>query len=373
MDDAEAPVWEGDRFVTFPLMTLLELVRITNATLAESAPGEIEISGVASLEDAGSTDITFFANNRYAAALRETKAAAAFVPVDFQGEASTILLRVADPSAAFAKAVECLRTVEEAEAPGIHGTAVVAEGAQIDPTAHIGAYVVVEKGVTIGARAVIGAHAFIGRGSKIGESCQLHAGVTIRSGSVLGRRVVVNSGAVIGSEGFGYSQENGRHVKIPQLGFVQLDDDVEVGACTTIDRARFGRTWIQEGTKIDNLVQIAHNVVIGKHCLVIAQTGISGSARLGQYVTLAGQVGVVGHVTVGDFVTVAAKSGISKDTPARQTLLGMIGYPIAEERKLMAHYRRLPSTVARLKALEAEMAELKSELKAALGSSPNEN
>jgi UDP-3-O-[3-hydroxymyristoyl] glucosamine N-acyltransferase len=221
---------------------------------------------------------------------------------------------------------------------------------------------VIEKDVTIGARTVVGAHSFVGRGSRLGDDCRIHPNVTLREGTVLGSRVVIHSAAVIGSDGFGYSLVDGQHVKIPQVGTVQIDDDVEIGAGTTIDRARFGKTWIQEGTKIDNLVQIAHNVVIGPHCLIIAQTGISGSAKLGRYVTLAGQVGVVGHVTVGDQVIVAAKSGISKDTPAKTTLLGMIGQPIAEERKLMVHYRQLPKTVARLKALEVELAELKAEM-----------
>jgi UDP-3-O-[3-hydroxymyristoyl] glucosamine N-acyltransferase len=258
--------------------------------------------------------------------------------------------------------VELLKSSEEAYIPGIHPTSVIGQGATIDPSASIQPFAVIGKDVTIGARTVVGAHAFVGSGTRIGEDCRIHPNATLREGTVLGSRVVIHSGAVIGSDGFGYTLVEGRHEKIPQLGTVQIDDDVEIGAGTTIDRARFGKTWIQQGTKIDNLVQIAHNVVIGPHCIIIAQTGISGSAQLGRYVTLAGQVGVVGHVTVGDQVTVAAKSGISKDTPAKSTLLGMIGQPIAEERKLMVHYRQLPKTVARLKALEVELAELKAEL-----------
>jgi UDP-3-O-[3-hydroxymyristoyl] glucosamine N-acyltransferase len=176
--------------------------------------------------------------------------------------------------------------------------------------------------------------------------------------------VIIHSGTVIGGDGFGFKLTNGKHEKIPQIGYVQIDDDVEIGACTTIDRARFGKTWIQTGAKIDNLVQIAHNVVIGPHCLIVAQTGISGSSRLGRYVTLAGQVGVVGHVEIGDEVVVAAKSGVSKDTPPRQTLMGMFGVPMKEARELVAHYHRLPKTVAKIKAMEAEIAALREMIEA---------
>jgi UDP-3-O-[3-hydroxymyristoyl] glucosamine N-acyltransferase len=344
------------------MMTLSDLADATNAKLPEGAVAGAAVSGVAALQEAGPEDVAFYANSKYLRALRETKAAAAFVPMDFAEDVRTVLLRVADPSMAFARAVECLKSADESYTAGIHATAIIGEGTTIDPSASIQPYAVIEKGATVGARTVIGAHAFVGRRTRIGDDCCIHPHVTLREGSILGNRVIIHSGAVVGSDGFGFGLVEGRHVKIPQVGIVQIDDDVEIGANTTIDRARFGKTWIQEGTKIDNLVQIAHNVVVGKHCLIIAQTGISGSAKLGQYVTLAGQVGVVGHVTVGDHVVVAAKSGISKDTAAKTTLLGMIGQPIAEERKLMIHYRQLPKTVARLKALEAQMAELKAEL-----------
>ncbi|HEV7405538.1 MAG TPA: UDP-3-O-(3-hydroxymyristoyl)glucosamine N-acyltransferase [Chthoniobacteraceae bacterium] len=343
-------------------MTLADLAQLTNATLAPEAVAEGRISGAAALDDAGPEEVAFFVHPKYLGALRRTKAAAAFVPLDFAGEASTVLLRVADPSMSFALAIKHLTPAQEPYAPGIHPTAVVGENVKIDPTASIQPFAVIEAGTSIGARTVVGAHSFVGRGSRLGEDCLMHPNATLREGSILGNRVIVHSAAVIGSDGFGYGFVAGHHVKIPQVGFVQLDDDVEIGAGTTIDRARFGRTWIQEGTKIDNLVQIAHNVVIGPRCLILSQTGISGSTTLGRYVTLAGQVGVVGHVTVGDQVVVAAKSGVSKDTPAHARLMGMIGYPMAEERKLMVHYRQQPKTLARLKILEAEMMELKAEI-----------
>jgi len=202
----------------------------------------------------------------------------------------------------------------------------------------------------------------IGRNTLIGEECDVQPHAVLGARTVVGSRVVIHSGAVIGTDGFGFRFAGGRHHRMAHRGFVQLDDDVEVGACTTIDRARFGRTWIQTGTKIDNLVQIAHNVVIGPHCLIVSQTGISGSARLGKYVTLAGQVGVVGHVEIGDEVLVSAKSGVSKDAAPKQQLMGTYGIPVREAKELVAHYHRLPKTVAKLKALEHELHELKSQV-----------
>jgi UDP-3-O-[3-hydroxymyristoyl] glucosamine N-acyltransferase len=284
------------------------------------------------------------------------------VPLDFSEPLPCVPLRVDNPSAAFARMVQHFLPPPVTFAPGIHATAVVAGCAEIGEGVSIQPYAVIEPGAKIGAGTIIGAHCYVGHHAQIGANCHLHPHVTVREGSILGQRVIIHSSAVIGSDGFGFITQEGRHVKVPQVGFVQIDDDVEIGAGTAIDRARFGKTWIQAGTKIDNLVQIAHNVVLGEHCLIASQTGISGSARFGKYVTLAGQVGVVGHVEVGDHVLVMAKSGISKNTPSNTTLLGMIGGPIAEERELMVHYRRLPKTVARLKALEAEVAELRAAL-----------
>jgi UDP-3-O-[3-hydroxymyristoyl] glucosamine N-acyltransferase len=344
-------------------LALAEIAALTGAQLSVEDQGAPEqIAGVAALDEASSGDVTFFGNAKYLPALRRTKATASFVPLDFAEQAPCILLRVANPSAAFAQVVQHFLPPPVTFAPGIHPTAVIGAGAEIAPDASIQPYAVIEEGVKIGAGTIVGAHCYVGHRAQIGAHCHLYPHVTVREGSILGQRVIIHSSAVIGSDGFGFLQQEGRHVKVPQVGIVQIDDDVEIGAGTAIDRARFGRTWIQAGTKIDNLVQIAHNVVLGEHCLIASQTGISGSARFGRYCTLAGQVGVVGHVEVGDHVLVMAKSGISKNTPSNTTLLGMIGGPIAEERELMVHYRRLPKTLARLKALEAEVAELRASL-----------
>lgn len=346
-------------------MTILELATLTNAQFTPGAQeASAVVSGVSSLEDARSGDVTFFANPKYLAAVRSTQATAVLVPNDFPEEnLPAILLRVENPSVAFTLAAQHLIPPAVAYPAGVHPTAVLGENVEVDPTASIQPFVVLEADVKVGAGTVVGAHCFIGRGARLGSGCRIHPQAFIAERTVIGDRVIIHSGAVIGSDGFGFNLVDGRHVKIPQIGHVQIDDDVEIGAGTTIDRARFGRTWIQVGAKIDNLVQIAHNVVIGPHCLIISQTGISGSARLGSHVTLAGQVGVVGHVTVGDRVVVAAKSGISKDVAADVTLFGMIGIPIAEGRKILAHYHRLPATAVRLKMLEAEVAELRGALK----------
>jgi UDP-3-O-[3-hydroxymyristoyl] glucosamine N-acyltransferase len=234
----------------------------------------------------------------------------------------------------------------------VHPTAVVGAGVVLEENVSIQPFVVIEAGARIGANTVIGAHGYVGHEARIGRDCRFAPRVTICAGCLVGNRVIVHSGAVLGSDGFGFELAGGRRVKIPQIGIVQVDDDVEIGANTTVDRARFGRTWIQEGTKIDNLVQIAHNVVIGKHCILISQGGISGSTRLGNYVTLAGQVGIVGHIEIGDGAVVAAKSGVSKSVPAGETVFGYPAGPMQEYKEQLACIARLPKLYARVKKLE---------------------
>jgi UDP-3-O-[3-hydroxymyristoyl] glucosamine N-acyltransferase len=341
-------------------MTLSEIAGYVGAQVPpETSSLPVTIARGASLHDAQEGDIVFYENPRYLRLLRETKASAALVPLDFAESVSTNLLRVANPSVAFSAILEKLSPPAPPYAAGIHPTAVIGTGVEIHPSASIQPHAVIEDGVKIGAGTVIGALCFVGRNSCIGEDSCIHPNVVMREHTLIGSRVIIHSGSVIGGDGFGFKFVDGKHLKIPQTGHVQIDDDVEIGSCTTIDRARFGRTWIQTGAKIDNLVQIAHNVVVGPHCVIAAQTGISGSSRLGRYVTLAGQVGVVGHIEIGDEVVVAAKSGVSKDTPPRQVLMGMFGVPMKEARELVAHYHRLPKTAAKLKALEAELAALR--------------
>lgn len=321
---------------------------------------DLRLTGVSSLEDATSEEIAFFEHPKYVRALRATQAGLVLVPLSFNESIATPTLAVANPSAAFSVLLDKLFPPHTpGEYQGIHPSAVVHETAQVSDKACIQSGAVVGAGAHVGAHTVIGPNTVVGRDVWIGEDCVIHPQVVLYDRTQIANRVVIHSNTVIGSDGFGYCYAEGRHQKVTHHGFVQIDDDVEIGACTAIDRARFGRTWIQAGTKIDNLVQIAHNVTIGEHCLIISQTGIAGSARLGKRVTLAGQVGVVGHIEIGDNVVVAAKSGVSKDCPPNQTMMGMFSIPMNEARELVAHYHRLPKTAAKLKSLEEEVAELK--------------
>jgi UDP-3-O-[3-hydroxymyristoyl] glucosamine N-acyltransferase len=321
---------------------------------AETGPGAaaVRVTGAASLAEANEGDVTFFGNAKYLPALKATRASCALVPEDFAEPISAIAVLVANPSLAFAQVLEKLAPPPITFAPGIHPSAVIAEGVSLGASVSIQANVVIEPGAIIGAGTVIGANAYVGHEARVGDGCHIHPNVTIRERCVLGNRVIVHSGTVIGSDGFGFEFSQGRHVKIPQTGIVQIDDDVEIGSNTSIDRARFGRTWIGEGSKIDNLVQIAHNVVVGKHSLIISQAGISGSTQIGNYVTIAGQVGTVGHIKIGDQSVIAAKSGISKDLPPKSVVWGVPAIPIREEKERIVYMSRLPKLWEKVKQLE---------------------
>lgn len=335
-------------------MTLAELAVLVEGRLAPGADGSAKISGAAALAEAVAGEVTFFGNPKYLPQLRASKASAALVPVTFSETVPPALIHCANPTLAFSKVAARFAPPPIRFAPGVHPTAVIGSGVQLGAEVSVQAYAVVEDGASIGPRTVIGAHAYVGHEVRIGGDCLLHPRVTIGFRCKIGNRVTLHSGVVLGSDGFGFEFQNGRQEKIPQIGIVQVDDDVEIGANTAVDRARFGRTWIGEGTKIDNLVQIAHNVVIGKHCIVCALTGVSGSARLGNYVTLAGQVGTVGHVEIGDTVTVGAQSGVAKSIPANQIYMGTPAVPAREWKEQVAQIhslRKLRARVARLERL----------------------
>jgi UDP-3-O-[3-hydroxymyristoyl] glucosamine N-acyltransferase len=333
--------------------TLEELAEHIGATV--EGDRQYRISGIADLERAASADISFFGNGRYRQQMVDSKAGAIIVFPTTERPRNRHYLLHKDPSAAFQR---LLALFMGAKAPltgftGIHPTAV------IHPTARLGAdvvvcpYVVIDADVTIGAFSLIGAFVYIGPQSTIGTECILHPHVVIREGSVLGNRVVVQPGAVIGSCGYGYlTDRNGHHTKLDQLGNVVLGDDVEIGANTTIDRARFRSTSIQEGTKIDNLVQIAHNVEIGKHALIVAQVGIAGSAELGDHVVLGGQVAVNGHIQIGKGVRVTACSGVSKSLTSPGDYGGVPVQPLAEYNRNAVYLRRVGELFQRVKALE---------------------
>ncbi len=239
-------------------------------------------------------------------------------------------------------------------APGIHPTAVVAPDASLGEDVFVGAGAVLEPGVEIGRGARIGANSYVGHESTIGAGSFIYPNVTIRERTRIGERVIIHSGTVIGSDGFGFEMATGGHKKVPQIGIVQIDNDVEIGANTTIDRARFGRTWIQEGVKIDNLVQIAHNVVIGKHSIIVAQVGIAGSVRIGSRVIIGGQAGIIGHIEIDDGTMIGAQTGVSKSLHGG-TWWATPAEPLKDSMQHLAWVRRLGKLFARVKALEDKL------------------
>jgi UDP-3-O-[3-hydroxymyristoyl] glucosamine N-acyltransferase len=310
------------------------------------------IVGVASLDDANEGDLSFYANPKYLKALRKSHATAVLVPHGFGEEVQATRVWVDNPAEAFAKLLEVFAPPTIHPTPGIHPSAIVALDAEIGAGVTVEAFAVIQSGARIGARCIVGAHGYVGHHAVLGEDCRMYPHVTIRERSLIGNRVVLHPGVVVGSDGFGFELRDGRHQKIPQTGTVQIDDDVEIGANSTIDRARFGRTWIQEGVKIDNLVQIAHNVTVGRHTVICAQVGISGSVRVGNYVTLAGKVGVNGHIEIGDGAIAAAMGAITKSVPPREILVGVPAKPAREYKRNLALLNNIDKLYERVKKLE---------------------
>lgn len=314
--------------------------------------GEVAILGVGSLTEAEAGDLSFYGNPKYFRDLCKSRAAAVLVPRNFSDNVPPACVWVDDPVAAFALVLKDFAPRPVTFAAGVHPTAVVAQGVVLGEGVSIQPHVVVEPGARIAAGTWVGAQAYIGHDVEIGADCRIFPGVIIGERCRLGDRVVLHPGVVIGSEGFGYEKRGDRQVKVPQTGTVQIDDDVEIGANTTVDRARFGRTWIQEGTKVDNLVQIAHNVRIGKHCVICAQVGISGSVRVGDGVTLAGKVGVNGHIEIGDGAVAGAMAGITKNVPPKEVLLGVPARPMREFKETFALVHNIRKLYDRVKVLE---------------------
>lgn len=337
-------------------IALSELATLVAGTLKNGDPSLV-ITGFASLKEAAPGDLSFFNDTRYNERLLKTKASAVLVPADYaELPPQAAYIAVADPSRSFELIVETYGFQPAPFAPGVHASAVVADSATFDPAkVAIGPHAVIEDGVELADGVEIGAGCFVGRNAQIGAGSKLFANCTVHAECSLGSGVILHSGAVIGADGFGYEFSQGRHRKIRQAGVVQIDNDVEIGAGTTIDRARFGRTWIGEGTKIDNLVQIGHNVVIGKHCIIVACTAIAGSAIIGDYVVIAAQVGIAGHVTVGSQSTLAGRCGVTRDLPAGGKYFGFPAIPVGEEKRRLASISRLPKLAARVKELEAKV------------------
>jgi UDP-3-O-[3-hydroxymyristoyl] glucosamine N-acyltransferase len=340
-------------------LTLSELARWVDGDIVRGGL-DLSLTGMAALDAAGPHDVSFLGNEKYHGQFLQTRAAAVIVSRGVtDGPQGTALIAVDNPSLAFAVVVRHFAAATRQFAPGIHPRAFVDPSAVLDPAkVRVQAGAVVLAGAVVGDGSDIGPNSVVSEDAVIGKDCRIMANASIRERCVLGDRVILQPGAVIGSDGYGYEFHDGRHVKIDQVGIVEIGDDVEIGANTTIDRARFGKTVIGEGSKIDNLVQIGHNVVIGKHCLIISQTGISGSSQLGDYVTAAGQVGIAGHVTIGSKAVLSGRTGVTANLSGGEVYAGKPALPIREEMKLQALVRRLPKLVARVKALEQALQEV---------------
>jgi UDP-3-O-[3-hydroxymyristoyl] glucosamine N-acyltransferase len=338
--------------------TLGELAEVLQARL-DGDPGRV-VTGVAPLESAGPDQISFLTDLRYRGAADTSRAGAFLVPRDVR-DLPAPTLGCDAPQQALIQLLGLFHPPVPTPA-GVDRTAVVAPEARIDPSASVGPLCVVESGAVIGPGARLHALVYVGPGVEIGDDTVVYPHVSLRDGVRVGRRVIIHCGAVLGADGFGFAFDGTAHRKIPQVGGVLIEDDVEIGANTTIDRATFGDTIVGRGTKIDNLVQIGHNVVVGEHSLLVAQVGISGSSRLGRGVVLAGQVGVADHVTIGDGVIAGARSGIGASLAAGEKVLGAPARPIGQAKRIMIAEGRLPEMLHRVRALEQKLERLAAQL-----------
>jgi UDP-3-O-[3-hydroxymyristoyl] glucosamine N-acyltransferase len=334
--------------------TIKEIAKLVDGEVVGDP--DLLIDGIAGIEDAKEGDITFLANPKYLPFLDKTKASAVITGRDI-GACSKTVVKTENPSLAFIKVVSFLLPKSEGHVKGVHASAVIGKDVKLGKNAAVGACAVIEDGAAIGDNTAIYPCCYIGKNTKIGKDTLIYSNVTIRERITVGDRVIIHSGTVIGSDGFGYVTVDGTHHKIPQVGTVVVEDDVEIGANVTVDRARFDKTVIGKGTKIDNLVQIAHNVTIGKNCLIVAQVGISGSTEIGNNVILAGKVGVVGHIKIGDNSIVMAQSGVIKSLPEGSIVWGFPAKPADLARKISACIQNLPKMHETLRGLKNKIEE----------------
>jgi UDP-3-O-[3-hydroxymyristoyl] glucosamine N-acyltransferase len=304
-------------------------------------------------------DIVFAETDGYFTRAEESAASAILIDETLAATANKkVIIRAANPRVAFAKLLALFFPPNKFEA-GIHPTAIISKSASVHPTAHIGPWCTIADQVRIGARSVLQGGNHIGADSSIGEDTRLLPNAVVYPRSIIGNRVTIHSCTIIGSEGFGYVFDQGVHRKIPQIGNAIIQDDVEIGANVTVDCGALGSTIIGKGTKIDNLVQIGHNVIIGEHCIIISQVGIAGSTKIGSYTTLAGQAGIAGHLKIGSQVTVGAQSGVMSDIPDGEKWVGSPAAPGSATKRIWAAWHRLPELLLRIKELEREVERLK--------------
>lgn len=339
--------------------TLGEIARLVDGEVVGDE--KLVITGLCGITEAQQGDLTFVANPRYFPLARKTKASAIITPRDiFKLEKPMILTD--NPSLAFARVVSFLYNDAAQNLKGIHPTAVIAQDAEIGQDVYIGPYVVLESQVAIGDQTIIHSGTYLGRQTTVGKKCLIYSNTTVRERITIGHRVVIHCGAVIGSDGFGYTNVEGVHEKIPQIGTVVIEDDVEIGANVTIDRARFDKTVIGRGTKIDNLVQIGHNVIIGENCIIVAQAGISGSVRIEKGAILAGQAGIAGHLTIGEGAVIAAQAGVTKSVPPFAKVSGYPAKPHEMAKRVNASLQRLPYYVKTIQELKERIEGLEAKL-----------
>ncbi|HXC98435.1 MAG TPA: UDP-3-O-(3-hydroxymyristoyl)glucosamine N-acyltransferase [Verrucomicrobiae bacterium] len=318
--------------------------------------GSVQITGFAPAETARAGDLTFAEKEDYFASAEQSQASAILVSGPFTSD-KKVLIRVPNARVAVARALPYFFPPDPVQ-PAVHPSASIAATAKIDPTAHIGPNCVIGEEVKIGARCMLMGGNHVGRGSQLGEDVRLFPNVVIYSRTQIGNRVAIHAGTVIGSDGYGYVFDEGRQRKMLQVGNVVIHDDVEIGANTAIDRAALGSTIIGAGTKIDNLVHVAHNVVMGRHCLIMGQVGFAGSTRLGDYVVIASQSGIAGHLKLGNQSMVGAKSGVMRDVGDKETVLGIPAGPHREYKRQVIATQQLPEMIRRLRDLEKKVEEL---------------
>ncbi|HMF54919.1 MAG TPA: UDP-3-O-(3-hydroxymyristoyl)glucosamine N-acyltransferase [Pyrinomonadaceae bacterium] len=343
-------------------MKLRELARLTGANVDEKS-GDIEIEGAAGLDDALEGQVTFLSNPRYTTRVQTTRASAIYVGEEMEVEHEIAVLRARDPYLSYTRALRLFHPEPEI-APSVHETAVIDASAKVADDAFIGAHVVVGRDVVIESGVRIHPNVTVYDGVRIGAGSTIHAGASVREGTEIGERVIIYNNAVIGSDGFGYAKdEEGRWLKIPQTGRVVIEDDVEIGACSTIDKASVGETRIGRGAKIDNLVQVGHSCKVGDDALLCAQVGLAGSSHIGQRVVLTGQVGVGGHLTIGDDAMLYPQSGVHNDIPAGKLACGSPAIDNREFARAAAVFRKLGDVPRAIRALEKRIAELETKLK----------
>lgn len=335
--------------------SLGELAAIAEGELIQGDPAQV-IHGVAEIDKAADGQITYAVSEKYSSHLEKTQASAVVVPLDLKIHVGKPLIKAENPYWSFAKILEIFSPAPPAPEAPVHPSAVVHPTAELGEGVVIGPNVTVDAYAAIGAGTTIGPGSFVGHRAVIGEGCEIFPNVTVHRECVVGDRVVIQSGTVVGGDGYGFVLKAGQHYKIPQIGNVVIGDDVEIGSCVTIDRATIGQTRIEAGVKIDNLVQIGHNVVVGRNSLLVSQVGISGSTEIGANTRFAGQSAAAGHLKIGDNTTVAARGAVTKDLADNSFVSGFPAKPHSQEKRIVAAMNRLPQLVKRVAALERQLA-----------------